>query len=140
MSALLFHQDGTVPDGVWVFVFGSNLLGLHGGGAARVAFERYGAEYGVAEGRTGSAYAIPTLGRKYEQLSLPRIHEAVGIFLQHARSAPHEKFYVTRIGCGIAGFDDMEIAPMFAGAPGNCSFAEAWRPWIEANVRGELSK
>ena len=140
MSARQFHPDGTVPDDSFVFVFGSNLAGRHGAGAARAALQFFGAEYGVGEGATGRAYAIPTLGRNFEQLALPRVHEAVTIFLTYARSNPEQRFFVTRIGCGLAGRSDADIAPMFANAPANCSFAEGWRAWIEENVRGELSK
>jgi hypothetical protein len=141
MSGPVFHWDGSSPEGDdWVFVFGSNLAGRHGAGAARAALQFFGAEYGVGEGPTGRAYAIPTLGRKFEQLSLPRIQEAVTIFLAHACANPAQRFFVTRIGCGLAGRSDADIAPMFANAPANCSFAEAWRPWIEENVRGEISK
>lgn len=126
-----FHRDGTAPtDPNAVFVFGSNMLGAHAGGAARVAKDAFGAEEGVAVGLTGRSYAIPTMGRHGGQLSLSDISAHVAAFLDHARATPATLFFVTRIGCGIAGFRNDEIAPMFKGAPGNCSFAEGWREWL----------
>ena len=96
-----------------VFVFGSNLAGMHGGGAARVAFERFGAVWGCGVGLQGQSYAIPTM-----QGGVETIRPYVDAFIDFARSRPDLFFYVTRIGCGIAGFVDAEIAPLFAAARG----------------------
>lgn len=127
----LFHRDGTAPtDPNAVFVFGSNLLGAHAGGAARVAQDAFGAEDGLAEGPAGRSYAIPTLGRHGGQLPLSDIAASASAFLRYAQANPGTTFFVTRIGCGIAGFRNEEIAPMFRGAPENCSFAEGWREWL----------
>jgi len=94
-----------------IFVFGSNLAGHHDGGAARLALERFGAAYGQGTGLQGSSYAIPTMG-----LSLEMIAKYVDEFILFADSHPEMKFLVTRIGCGIAGFDVFQIAPLFARA------------------------
>ncbi len=94
-----------------VFVFGSNLEGLHGGGAARIACDKFGAEWGVGVGMTGQCYAIPTM-----QGGVETIRPYTDEFIAYARIHPEYKFYVTRIGCGIAGFRDEEIAPLFRAA------------------------
>ncbi len=94
-----------------VFVFGSNLAGMHGGGAARAAYEHYGAEWGVGVGLRGHSYAIPTM-----QGGVETIKPYVDDFIDFARNHPELQFLVTRIGCGIAGFDDADIAPLFEAA------------------------
>ena len=96
-----------------VFVFGSNLAGSHGGGAARQAFEKFGAKWGVGVGPTGQSYAIPTMHG-----GLSAIQPYVEQFLEYAKANPDKEFLVTRIGCGIAGFRDRDIAPLFAAAVG----------------------
>ena len=94
-----------------VFVFGSNLAGMHAGGAARIACERFGAIWGQGIGLQGQSYAIPTM-----QGGVDTIKPYVDDFIAFARSHHNLFFYVTRIGCGIAGFQDREIAPLFAEA------------------------
>ena len=94
-----------------IFVFGSNLAGRHGGGAARAANMKFGAEWGVGVGLTGQSYAIPTMQGGVETIK-PYVDE----FIEFAKAHPDLKFLVTRIGCGIAGFRDEEIAPLFAKA------------------------
>ena len=91
-----------------IFVFGSNLAGRHGGGAARAANIKFGAEWGVGVGLTGQSYAIPTMQGGVETIK-PYVDE----FIRFAQANPELKFLVTRIGCGIAGFKDEEIAPLF---------------------------
>lgn len=94
-----------------VFVFGSNLAGMHGGGAAYVAFRKFGAVMGCGVGLRGQSYAIPTMQGGVETIK-PYVDE----FVAFAKDHPELFFYVTRIGCGIAGFRDREIAPLFAEA------------------------
>lgn len=94
-----------------VFVFGSNLAGMHGGGAARVAHKLFGAKMGQGVGMQGQSYAIPTM-----QGGVETIKPYVDDFIKLAREWDQTTFYVTRIGCGIAGFKDSEIAPLFADA------------------------
>ena len=94
-----------------IFVFGSNLAGHHMGGAARVANMKFGAEWGVGVGLTGQSYAIPTM-----QGGVETIRPYVDEFIEFANQHQNMKFLVTRIGCGIAGFNDEEIAPLFRKA------------------------
>ena len=94
-----------------VFVFGSNLAGMHGGGAAYAAFKQFGAVWGCGVGLQGQSYAIPTM-----QGGVETIKPYVDDFIDFAHARPDLFFYVTRIGCGIAGFADAEIAPLFAAA------------------------
>ena len=94
-----------------VFVFGSNLAGMHGGGAAYAAFKKFGAIWGRGVGLQGQSYAIPTM-----QGGVETIKPYVDDFIDFAHARPDLFFYVTRIGCGIAGFADAEIAPLFAAA------------------------
>lgn len=91
-----------------VFVFGSNLAGNHAGGAARTALLRFGAKMGQGEGMQGQSYAIPTM-----QGGVETIKPYVDRFIDLAYEWDQTTFYVTRIGCGIAGFTDEEIAPLF---------------------------
>lgn len=94
-----------------VFVFGSNLAGHHAGGAARAAMNRFGAVWGQGVGLQGQSYAIPTMQGGVETIE-PYVRE----FTAFAAAHPELTFLVTRIGCGIAGFRDEEIAPLFACA------------------------
>ncbi len=101
--------NSLLPDEV--FVFGSNLAGHHGGGAARVALNKFGAVYGQGVGIQGQSYAIPTMQGRVETI-IPYVDE----FISFAEKHPQKFFYVTRIGCGIAGFRDEQIAPLFRKA------------------------
>lgn len=94
-----------------IFVFGSNLAGAHGGGAARLAWQRFGAVWGQGVGLQGQSYAIPTM-----QGGVETIKPYVDDFIEFARQHPELRFLVTRIGCGIAGFKPNNIAPLFADA------------------------
>ena len=94
-----------------IFVFGSNLQGFHGGGAAKIAYRIFGAEWGKGIGLYGKSYAIPTM-----QGGVETIRPYVDEFIRFAIENPHLVFLVTRIGCGIAGFRDEEIAPLFIDA------------------------
>ena len=96
-----------------IFVFGSNLKGMHGGGAAYIAYRKFGAIMGQGVGLQGQSYAIPTM-----QGGVETIRPYVDEFIQFARQHPELTFLVTRIGCGIAGFTDEEISPLFAEAHG----------------------
>jgi len=120
-----------------VFVFGSNLAGRHGKGAAKWALENRGAIYGQGVGHQGNSYAIPTKDEKLRTLPLREIATHVEIFKAYAAINSHLIFWVTPIGCGLAGYKPEQIAPMFANAPINClmpvefwavdAFAEARR-------------
>ena len=94
-----------------IFVFGSNLEGMHGGGAARIAYEKFGAIWGQGVGLQGQSYGIPTMHGGVDVIK-PYVDE----FINYAKSHPELKFLVTRIGCGLAGFSDEEMAPLFKDA------------------------
>ena len=94
-----------------IFVFGSNLAGRHGGGAARFAYKRFGAVWGQGVGLQGQSYAIPTL-----QGGVETIRPYVDEFIAFAKAHSEYTFLVTPIGCGIAGFKEEEIAPLFKAA------------------------
>ena len=94
-----------------IFVFGSNLAGMHGGGAARLAYQKFGAVWGQGVGLQGQSYAIPTMQGGVETIQ-PYVDEIIEFAKQH----PQLKFLVTEIGCGIAGFSPSEIAPPFEQA------------------------
>lgn len=107
-----------------VFVFGSNLAGKHAGGAARVAYEKFGAEWGVGSGPTGRCYAIPTM-----QGDLESIRPYAEEFIEYAKSHPENRFLLTRVGCGIAGFKDEDMAGLFEECKNipNVSVPEKWK-------------
>ena len=90
-----------------IFVFGSNKGGYHGGGAAWFAHKNFGAQWGVGEGLTGRTYALPTME------GLESTQQAVETFIDCARKHPELTFLVTAVGCGIAGYEPSEIAPLF---------------------------
>ena len=110
-----------------IFVFGSNKAGIHGAGAALYAKLNHGAIQGQGEGLQGSSYAIPTKGHRIERISLDEIRPGVQRFIAFARENPDKYFFVTRIGCGLAGYTDSDIAPMFEHAPNNCALPDGWR-------------
>lgn len=93
-----------------IFVFGSNIKGLHMGGAARAAYNKFGAEWGNGEGLQGRSYALPTME------GLESTKEAVNRFTEFAHEHPELKFFVTPVGCGIAGYTAKEIGPLFRKA------------------------
>ena len=94
-----------------IFVFGSNLEGSHGGGAAKTAHNKFGAIWGQGVGLQGRSYGIPTMHGGTEDIR-PFVDE----FIDYALTHPGLRFLVTRVGCGIAGFHDAEIAPLFSRA------------------------
>ncbi len=111
-----------------IFVFGSNLAGRHGRGAAWYARKHHGAIPGVGEGIQGTSYAIPTKSATLQPLPLEEIEQYVQKFLKYAREHPQLLFQVTRVGCGLAGYQDAQIAPFFRDAPDNCMLPSGWRP------------
>jgi hypothetical protein len=130
-STYRYHVDGTLPSpSAAVFVFGSNLAGRHGRGGALAARRHFLAQRGVGFGPTGRAFAIPTKDGMFNVLTLEQIKLSVDAFLDYAAGASDEQFFVSRIGCGEAGYRDDQIAPMFRGAPRCCSFAEQWRQFL----------
>jgi hypothetical protein len=110
-----------------VFVFGSNLAGRHGKGAALFARQNHGAIYGQGTGLQGQSYAIPTKDENIRTLPLDRIKPYVDEFIAFATAHPEMTFQVTAIGCGLAGYKPAQIAPMFADAPSNCQLPDEFR-------------
>jgi hypothetical protein len=137
-GSLTLHRNS---DGAWVyramivFVFGSNLAGRHGKGAALEARRMHGAKYGQAVGLQGNSYAIPTKDEHIRTLPLDRIKPYVDEFILFARGHPTWTFNVTAIGCGLAGYTPKDIAPMFALAPENCILPDEFT----AVIRGMLN-
>ncbi len=115
-----------------VFVFGSNLLGIHGRGAAKFAADYHGAVMGVGEGPTGNSYALPSKvsppgkGREEIFMSFNELEEHIAIFLNYAENNPNKSFKVARIGCNLGGFKDEDVAPLFKNAPANCILPGLW--------------
>ena len=102
-----------------IFVFGSNLAGRHGKGAALFALKNHGAHYGQGIGLQGASYAIATKDAKLRVLPLSEIKGHVENFLIFDASCPDLTFQLTPVGCGLAGYSPTDIAPMFSGAPSN---------------------
>lgn len=99
-----------------VFVFGSNLGGIHGDGAAKLAYEKFGAKSEVGVGLSGNTYAIPTKDKEIKTLSIEEIAKHVNKFIEYAINNEENMFLVTKIGCGLAGYKDEQIAPLFVNA------------------------
>lgn len=114
-------------------MFGSNLAGRHGKGAALDARQNHGAQLGVGRGLTGQSYALPTKGYRIESLPLRVIGEYVREFLAFAAERPDMRFFTTRIGCGLAGFSDEQVAPLFARRTPNVHLCGKW-----LQILGEL--
>lgn len=124
-------QIRDVQDGFGTFVFGSNLAGRHGKGAALLARTYRGARTGKGYGPQGTCYALPTKDVDLKILSLKEISKHVSDFLAYAQSRPNEVFQLTRVGCGLTGYRDSEIAPMFYSAPKNIILPGIWRQMRE---------
>ena len=128
-----FHEEGTLPaNGTGkIFVFGSNVQGLHGLGAAAIAKERYGAQQYHGRGLVRQSYAIPTRrwdssSKKMHTLPLENVVKNISEFCQFTVDNPNMSFFVTRVACGYAGFSDEVIANLFKDAI-NCSFPDTWK-------------
>lgn len=124
-----FHKDGTQPRQGEIFVFGSNLAGVHGAGAAKQAV-KYGAMVGQGVGLQGLTYAIPTKDYDIKTLPIGKIIPYIERFKKFTLDYPQVKFFVTRVGCGLAGYKDNQIAPLFRGCGSNCSFPVEWELYL----------
>lgn len=121
------YFPSTLNDGKHIFVFGSNLAGRHGAGAALIARKDWGAAIGIGIGRTGNAYAIPTKDRNIRTIPLKKIEPYIKEFITYAKDHPELTFLVTKVGCGLAGYLESDIYPMFQNAPVNCVLPVGWR-------------
>ena len=128
-ESIIVEKRRTTPDFITtlapgeIFVFGSNLRGIHGGGAAYMAYKNFGAIMGKGTGLQGQSYAIPTM-----QGDVSKIKPYVDEFIEFAQDNPNLTFLVTKIGCGMAGFFDFQIFPLFQEAHSikNIILPERW--------------
>lgn len=111
-----------------IFVFGSNLAGKHGKGAALMAMRHHGAIYGIGSGLMNRCYALPTKWTPWKPMTIGDVSVEVSSFLSCAASHPELQFQVTQVGCGLAGHDTRQMAQLFHEAPANCFFDTAWQP------------
>lgn len=116
-----------------ILVFGSNLSGIHGAGAAREAAQYWGAKWGKGIGLEGHSYAIPTKDKLIETLPLQDIRRYVDGFIDCAKAHLDLEFQVTAVGCGLAGYRVDTIAPLFSKAPANCIMPPRFLPFILGN-------
>jgi hypothetical protein len=123
-----------------IFVFGSNLSGRHGKGAALHAREHYGAVSGKGVGLQGSSYAIPTKDHALRALPLDQIRHYVQKFIEFASEHQEMTFKVTRVGCGMAGYSDKQMAPLFLRAPKNCQLPDEWKPFLSKDDKNSSKK
>ena len=128
-----YHADGTRPicNPKTVFVFGSNLKGYHGAGAALLATQKYGAAPGMGAGWSGNSYAVPTKCKNLHALPLDDIQMYAECFCIFSNKLPHMEYFVTAVGTGFAGYKHEQIAPMFRSANPLCSFPEEWYEFLE---------
>lgn len=109
-----------------VFVFGSNLAGIHAGGAARQAKEQFAAKDGVGEGITGQCYAFPTLDEDFQKRSWVNLRFTTDTFFEYAVAHSDKKFLMTPVGTGIAGYDVDYMKSLFQNPPTNVVLPEEW--------------
>lgn len=125
-----YHKNGALPKRDQIFVFGSNLAGRHGAGAAKQAL-KYGARYGRGMGLVGLTYAIPTKNADFEVLPLTTIAAYVDRFTKFAREHPEVTFFLTAIGTGLSGYSHKDIAPLFKPTLKNISYPDCWKAYLE---------
>lgn len=123
-----------------IFVFGSNLRGAHGKGAAQTAYREHGAIYGQAFGPQGQSYAIPTKDEFMRPLPLYAIEEYVKMFLSYAAKNCGELFWVTPIGTGLAGYTHEQIAPMFKGYTQNVYVDPKWQEILSSRCGNDTGE
>jgi hypothetical protein len=121
-------EDISVLEPDEIFVFGSNTAGRHGAGAALLAREKFGAQYGVGEGPTGSCYALPTLNGDLSRRSIAELDDAFRRFADYAARRPELTFLLTRVGTGLAGYPEATIKSLVRAAqlPKNVVKPEGW--------------
>lgn len=107
-----------------VFVFGSNATGAHGGGAARIACDRFGAVWGKGHGHHGQTYAIDTMS------GLGTLEREARTFIDYAAQHPELRFLLTPVGCGIAGYTPAQVAPFFTGLPSNVTVPQSFVTYL----------
>lgn len=110
-----------------VFVFGSNMNGYHSAGAAKQAMDEFGAEWEISEGLTGQCYAFPTLEREMTRRGMKALERSRDRLYAACKALPDKEFLLSKVGCGIAGYTESEIKPLFATPPENLTLPEDWR-------------
>lgn len=110
-----------------VFVFGSNMAGRHGAGAALQAAQEWGAERGVGEGITGQCYAFPTLGSHLELIPAHWLEQSRDKLYEACMARPDKRFLLTKVGCGIAGYPESLMRGLFENPPSNLILPEDWK-------------
>lgn len=109
-----------------VFVFGSNLSGHHAGGAAKTAYEKFGAVWGFGEGSMGSSYAFPTLDYDGSKFPYHFLERSRSRFYMEAVNNPEKTFLLTKVGCGIAGYDEEDMKNLFKVKLSNVTYPHGW--------------
>ncbi|WP_445115547.1 A1S_2505 family phage non-structural protein [Acinetobacter sp. WZC-1] len=117
-----------------VFVFGSNLAGTHAGGAAKTALLHFGAIKGAGRGWAGQSFAIPTMNEHLQQMPLSHIQHYIDDFKIYVKNHPKTRFFITAVGCGVAGYKVEEIAPMFRGIAHNVIFPASFHAFVEKTL------
>ncbi len=137
MTMTYHYHDETIiknlPEDT-VFVFGSNMAGTHAGGAAKIALQHFGAMRGVGRGWAGQSFAIPTMNEHLQQMPLSQIEHYIDDFKIYVKNHANTKFFITAVGCGVAGYKVEEIAPMFKGIGHHVIFPESFRPFVEKTL------
>ena len=110
-----------------IFVFGSNLAGRHGAGAAKQAHDDFGAKHGVGEGLTGRCYAFPTLCSQLHRLGLSDLRDSRDCLYRCCEAHPYARFLLTKVGCGLAGYPEATMRGLFTDPPANLMMPEDWR-------------
>ena len=131
-----YHDETIIknlPDDT-IFVFGSNMAGTHQGGAAKTALLHFGATKGVGRGWAGQSFAIPTMNEHLQQMPLSQIQHYIEDFKIYTKNHPKMKYFITAVGCGVAGYKVEEIAPMFKGISRNVIFPVSFRPFVEKTL------
>lgn len=131
-----YHDETIIknlPDDT-IFVFGSNMAGTHAGGAAKIALQHFGAMHGVGRGWSGQSFAIPTMNEHLQQMPLSQIEHYIHDFKLYVKNHPKSKFFITAVGCGVAGYKIEEIAPMFKGIAHHVIFPASFRPFVEKTL------
>lgn len=124
--------------GNMIFVFGSNLSGIHGAGSALYAYRYRDAIWGVGEGVTGTCYALPTKGLQITPMDITEIKESINTFIKYSKIHKNQKFQITQVGCGLGGFRKENIAPLFkeiASKRSNCYFDLAWKNLLPKDAK-----
>jgi hypothetical protein len=132
-----FHVDGSQPEKDMIFVFGSNLKGIHGAGAALAARRYYGAVLGVPEGFRGMSYALPAKVTPYIFMNLETLDKHVKNFVSFAKQHNQFSYFIVRVGCVLGGFKDQDVASLFKKHleafqvdTQNMSFPNEWKPYL----------